>query len=171
MARFPAFPAILVSKSWVVNVLSSSGSSLLFLFSLLLNDILKLLNLLLLLLLHFDLHVSHLFFDQVCFLFVILGYFSLENIRADCAESFDVALNLLNRLNGSLLQGIRLHHNGLGKRFLNRIKLFVDFWDLSTLLATTVSLVVDNGLLGLILAELEHVFEGLNDLISAIVGG
>jgi hypothetical protein len=129
------------------------------------------LDLILLLLLHFDLHIFHFFSNIVSFLLVVLGNFGLENVGANGTKSFNIALNLFNRFNRSFLQRVRLHHDRLLECILNKSELILDVRDFSGLLASAMSLVIDDCFLSLILTKLQHVLKSLNDLVSAVISG
>jgi hypothetical protein len=57
------------------------------------------------------------------------------------------------------------------KCILNKSDLIIDVRDFSGLLASAMSLVIDDCYLSLILSILQHAFKSLNDKVSAVISG
>lgn len=153
MTPLSAVPAILVSKPWIVNVSLPSRFSFLLLLLAPLQLLLKPINHLLALLLHFFIPESHLFLQFGRSLFVVLGYLLLECAGANSWKSLHEWFDWVECFAIRFLKRVWLQFQSLLESSWNSLDLIVNVVDFSTLHATTFVHEGSLGFLGLFSAE------------------
>jgi hypothetical protein len=104
MASCLTMPAPLVGEPGIVNIPSSTLSSLLCLFSLKIELLHEFLHLLLMIFIEFPLHLHHLFSDLIRLILVILGDLLLQDHAADGTELVDLGLDFVDGFQRGFLE-------------------------------------------------------------------